>query len=362
MNADTKYTSSFAGGYCLSTDALRQYIDGTLPKKSLHVVEKHLLDCDFCSTVLEDMDVTEDAEFSVQGITKNVNARISQIIGTAPKPVFWVSYGKYVKGAAVALVFLGMGLLYRFYNQAPSDASKSPSSLPSPTISQPTVVSADTSAKNIKEDEFVLAKKAEPKPTDEQMTSAATAVPVENKAAENKTDLSKTETAEEMKKKPEVLVSVPVKKTEPAVESPAEKENFADLQIVSAKVLQKMTKTEGSSRKGSKNGQLPTPNNRKTSYYLLEDMPAYPGGDNAMEEYLAANFKNPVKDKRKLTGPAVAVMFTVSSRGKISDVEITRSIGPELDVEIIRLISSMPQWDPGKHKGDITCVLALTVH
>jgi hypothetical protein len=263
------------------------------------------------------------------------------------------------------LTLLGAYLIYHFNSQPAGLADKtSAGSSLAPVIQQPAIPvhssGSDSSRKIVKEDEFLIKET----PSDKNLTptnSLTAPTPSEKTAIENIGAPVKTEMAEELKKKPELIATALPKKAEPAPELAVEKENYADLQIVSAKVLQKMTKTSGSTRKSSKNGQLPTPSNRNASYYLLEDMPEYPGGDNAMEEYLAGNFRNPVKDKRKLSGPAVAVMFTVSARGKISDVEITRSIGPELDVEIIRLISSMPQWNAGKHKGDITCVLALTV-
>jgi hypothetical protein len=363
MSAEVTYTPSFTGGHCLSTVALRQYIDGTLPKKSLHLVERHLLDCDFCSTVLDDMDVTDSAVSSIDTITRNVNARISDIIGAAPKPLFWSEYGAYLKTGAVILTLLAGYLIYSYSNKDSIAASSAPALVipplhresDAPAVSEPREPSVQghnelasnktTASQELKQDNHLSeVNRTEPIPTD------------------NKVELTNAEVADEQKQKPEALAIMPSQKPVAAIEPPAEKENFSDLQIVNAKVLQKMSKTAGSTRKSSKNGQLPTPNTRKSSYYLLEDMPEYPGGDLAMEDYLTNHFRNPVKDKRLLTGPAVGVMFTVSSGGKISEVEITRSVGLELDVEIIRLISSMPQWNPGKHKGDITCVMALTVH
>jgi hypothetical protein len=358
MNAEHTYTPSFTGGSCLPTGMMRQYLEGTLPRKSLHAVEKHLLDCDFCSNVLEDMDVSEHAETSVESISQRVNQRIAERIGTAPSGGF--HFGLKSLGAGVAALLI-IGLTYWKYH-----TSDTPVGTPAPDKIQvqnlpaaktpETVISPTAAVTNPapKEDEFVLRKTVSVAPagTPASKTVAAATLPpppAPVPAAESKTSPAP--------------LAPPVAKEESLPESTLEKENYADLQIVSARVLQKMTKSESSSRtKARKNGQLVAPKDRGGAAFHLEDMPEYPGGDAALEEYLASHFKNPVKDKRSLTGKAVGVMFTVSSHGAVSDVEITKSISPELDIEIIRLISSMPTWSPGKHKGDITCVLAVTVH
>jgi hypothetical protein len=361
MNAEASYSSSFSDGNCLSTGALRQYIDGTLPRKNLHLVEKHLLDCEFCSHVLEDMDVSEEAMPDIAGIARNVNARIAELVGSAPQPAFWTRYATYFKIGGAALLLTGGAAWYHFQNgSAESKVEKTvlPPVSPLSTTPPGDVPSSQTTApgKASVEDEFSSHKTNAPSP-DAAVKNTVSASP--NTEASPKTE-SSPEAPKEVS--PAEVAVVPVsKKEEAAAEVSAEKENVSNLQIVTVKILQKMTKTAGSSRKPAKKGQLAAPTDKNASY-SMEDMPQFPGGDEMMEEYLVAHFQNPVKDKRVLTGKAVGVMFTVSARGKISDVEITHSIGPELDVEVLRLISSMPQWAQGKHlSGDITCVLALTV-
>jgi hypothetical protein len=357
MNAEHTYTPSLAGGNCLSAATMRQYLEGTLPRKSLHALEKHLLDCDFCSNVLEDMDVSENAATTVESISQRVNLRIAERIGAAPSAGSRFGFKTFAAGLA-AILTIGIG--YWKYqtsvtpvsNLAPHTAqTQTPAPLKAPEVlsNQPVATTANAIPK---EDEFLVRKARPDPPASSPASNAITAATIPATlppAVENKTSA--------------VPVAAPAVKEEAPAESELEKENYTDLQIVSARVLQKMTKNGSSSRTQSrKNGQLVAPKDRGGAAFLLEDMPEYPGGDAALEEYLASHFKNPVKDKRSLTGKAVGVMFTVSSHGIVSDVEITKSISPELDIEIIRLISSMPTWSPGKHKGDITCVLAVTVH
>ena len=47
----------------------------------------------------------------------------------------------------------------------------------------------------------------------------------------------------------------------------------------------------------------------------------------------------------------VVCRFTVTRDGHVKDVIVTKSVDPLLDKEAVRVISLMPKWIPGKHKG-----------
>ena len=47
----------------------------------------------------------------------------------------------------------------------------------------------------------------------------------------------------------------------------------------------------------------------------------------------------------------VNVVFIVNEDGSLSDVKVIRSIIPELDKEAIRVVKSMPKWNPSKQNG-----------
>lgn len=84
---------------------------------------------------------------------------------------------------------------------------------------------------------------------------------------------------------------------------------------------------------------------------LLEQMPSFPGGVNALIQYLSNNIHYPVKcEKQGITG-RVLCSFVVGSNGKITDVTVTQSAHPLLDREAVRVIRSMPKWNPGKKDG-----------
>ena len=84
----------------------------------------------------------------------------------------------------------------------------------------------------------------------------------------------------------------------------------------------------------------------------VEEMPEFNGGQLAMMEFLMNNMKYPqAAVKAKQQGKAV-VGFVIRKDGTVSDVHITKSAGyAVLDEEAMRVVKSMPAWEPGKQKG-----------
>ena len=88
------------------------------------------------------------------------------------------------------------------------------------------------------------------------------------------------------------------------------------------------------------------------AYEVVEVMPKFKGGESAMMEFLMMNMKYPqTAVKAKQQGRAI-VGFVVRKDGTVSDVHITKSAGYDvLDEEAMRVVKSMPAWEPGKQKG-----------
>jgi protein TonB len=84
---------------------------------------------------------------------------------------------------------------------------------------------------------------------------------------------------------------------------------------------------------------------------IAEQMPEFPGGQQAMYKWLGKNIKYPSQAKRMGTEGKVFVTFVVGRDGRISNVSVTRGIGGGCDEESIRAIQAMPAWNPGKQGG-----------
>ena len=88
------------------------------------------------------------------------------------------------------------------------------------------------------------------------------------------------------------------------------------------------------------------------AYEVVEVMPKFKGGESAMMEFLMMNMKYPQTAVKAKQQGRVIVGFIVRKDGTVSDVHITRSVGYDvLDKEAMRVVKSMPAWEPGKQNG-----------
>lgn len=86
-------------------------------------------------------------------------------------------------------------------------------------------------------------------------------------------------------------------------------------------------------------------------FTVTEQMPEYPGGEEALMKYLSENIKYPEKAKEMKIEGKVFVSFVVQKDGKVADVVVLKGIGGGCDEEAVRVVSAMPNWSPGYQKG-----------
>ncbi len=86
-------------------------------------------------------------------------------------------------------------------------------------------------------------------------------------------------------------------------------------------------------------------------FTVVEDAPAYPGGDESRIKFLMDNIKYPQMAKESGIQGTVYVTFVVEKNGSVTDVRVLRGIGGGCDEEAIRVIQAMPSWNPGKQRG-----------
>ena len=88
-----------------------------------------------------------------------------------------------------------------------------------------------------------------------------------------------------------------------------------------------------------------------TVYQIVEKMPQYRGGEEAMMKYVADNIKYPQEAKDKNISGRVFVSFVIEKDGSVNEVKVVRGIGGGCDEEAARVIKGMPKWEPGMQKG-----------
>jgi len=89
-------------------------------------------------------------------------------------------------------------------------------------------------------------------------------------------------------------------------------------------------------------------------YNVVEQMPEYPGGIDALMKYLGSNIKYPEQAKKDAIQGRVFVSFVVEKSGDVSNVELLRGIGGGCDEEAMRVVSDMPSWKAGKDESGKT--------
>ena len=88
-----------------------------------------------------------------------------------------------------------------------------------------------------------------------------------------------------------------------------------------------------------------------TVYQIVEEMPVFPGGEQAMMKFVAENINYPQEAKDKEIAGRVFVSFVVEKDGSVDEVKVMRGIGGGCDEEVVRVVKAMPKWKPGKQDG-----------
>lgn len=85
-------------------------------------------------------------------------------------------------------------------------------------------------------------------------------------------------------------------------------------------------------------------------YLKVDKMAEFPGGMNAMMNFMSKNFHYPNEAQIKNIQGRVVVQFIINADGKISDATVTHSVDPLLDEEALRIVRLMPDWIPAKNR------------
>lgn len=96
---------------------------------------------------------------------------------------------------------------------------------------------------------------------------------------------------------------------------------------------------------------------------VRRQMPAFPGGQAALLQYLARNTHYPKLARRKKITGSVHVSYTVDESGHITQVQVVKSLAPEVDNEARRVVASLPTFLPGREYNVPTAMtFTLPIH
>lgn len=111
------------------------------------------------------------------------------------------------------------------------------------------------------------------------------------------------------------------------------------------------TKTEAEQPATEANEHANGQNGKVYAFASIEKMPQFPGGNDKLISYIARRFRFPAKARDNDVEGIIEIGFIVDEKGKVTDPEILRGIGSGCDEEALRVIKSLPQWEPGEQNG-----------
>lgn len=91
------------------------------------------------------------------------------------------------------------------------------------------------------------------------------------------------------------------------------------------------------------------------TFWHPERMATFPGGFSKLIEFLKENVQYPEKATEQKIEDRVILLFCILETGEISDISVIRGKYQILNDEAIRVVKSMPNWEPAFNKGKNIC-------
>jgi hypothetical protein len=342
----------FSKGECLSLDALRLYNDGKLNKKSMHEVEMHLLECNLCSGAVDGLNSKRIAE--VNKLSEHIQRRLAVYMNTPPPVPIMRRFGLLIVSG---LLLLGVGgtCIYLAQDKKEQQPVLTDSSATNTPKNSSTGQSDNNAMLVSSQSPVTIPLVPGNEKTQEQETGTQTKI--ENLPA----DLPGQQKTFTVKEEGTTTATItPASSGQNLTGNTTRTEN-SPVRVKSVQIYPAVTHNDKQTRKDAKDGQLGKPSGNSSSGFELDEMPFYPGGNDALRNYIISNFKPTAADREKLTRFATGIRFIVNSKtGAITAPEISFSISPEIDKELLRVINSLPNYTPGKKRGEVEVMIGIT--
>ncbi|MBP3744811.1 MAG: energy transducer TonB [Prevotella sp.] len=95
-------------------------------------------------------------------------------------------------------------------------------------------------------------------------------------------------------------------------------------------------------------------------YTVAEQMPSFKGNG---AKWISQNLRKPVGNGGEELSGRVILKIVIEKDGSVGKVKVERSVAPALDKEAVRVVKSMPKWNPAMNGGKpVRCYFMLPVN
>jgi TonB family protein len=96
---------------------------------------------------------------------------------------------------------------------------------------------------------------------------------------------------------------------------------------------------------------IPQTSAQQQVFVVVEEMPKFSGDENDISRFLSSTIKYPPQARELGLQGIVYVSFVINEIGEVTEPRIARGVAPDLDEAALNAIRKMPNWTPGKQRG-----------
>lgn len=128
---------------------------------------------------------------------------------------------------------------------------------------------------------------------------------------------------------------------------------YMEKEFIEGRLQQKIPKPkrDSLSEKKQRNDSLERGKLRKDTFPKIEIESEFPGGTKKWIDFLNKNFRYPQRAIDHKVSGKVITQFIIDSTGKMTDLEIIKSVEYSLDQETLRILRKSPKWTPARQNG-----------
>jgi hypothetical protein len=343
----------FRRGECLSLETMRLYHEGKLNSKSAHEVEKHVLECTLCAAAMDGKATKKVID--INKVTANIHRRLGVYMNTPPAPTFMQRFGAMILVASLLVIGGTAGIWYATSSKPFNDTAQQ---APQPNTPKSTHTSLHSGASGYNNANG--ASSATPSSVNEIPETVLTETQ-QSSGRNNDTSARTSESAPPVVSAVTNTSSIPLNNKPPEETPNTRTLGNQPIRIKSVLIHPPVSHVEGGKRTGGNDGQIGGSNSGSKGLEL-DEMPTYPGGNEALKKFILANYKAPVLPNGQLKRYSTGFMIQINAKtGAIKSIEQTYPLSPEIDAELMRVMQLLPSWNPGKKRATVDVMIGVTL-